>query len=161
MFRKIRLEKQALSPEGCIEALNRGTSGVLAVSGDENYPYAVPLSYLYHGGKIIFHCAVTGHKLDAIARNNKVSFCVIDQDVVVPKDYTTHYRSVIVFGKARVLDDADEKRDAMKMLAAKYFPGDIQGTSQYIDKAFDRFCVVEIAIEHITGKEAEELLEKG
>lgn len=68
MFREMRRKKQALSLEESIAVLNHGTSGVLAVSGDNDYPYAVPLSYAYHDGKIFFHCAKTGHKLDAVAR---------------------------------------------------------------------------------------------
>ena len=72
-------------------------SGVLAAAGEDDYPYAVPLSYVYCDFKLYFHCAKEGHKLEAIARNPKVSFCVIDQDQVVPEKYTTYFRSVIVF----------------------------------------------------------------
>ena len=77
MFREMRRKKQALSQEACSVVLEKGTSGVLAVSGDNDYPYAVPLSYVYDGEKIYFHCAKSGHKLDAIQKNQKVSFCVI------------------------------------------------------------------------------------
>lgn len=100
MFREMRRKKQVLSLEENIAVLNRGTSGVLAVSGDDGYPYAVPLSYVYHDNTLFFHCAKTGHKLDAIARNEKVSFCVIDKDDVVSAEYTSYFRSVIVFGRA-------------------------------------------------------------
>ena len=105
MFREMRRKKQALPPEECAEILRRGTSGVLAVLGDGGYPYAVPLSYVYDGEKIFFHCAKSGHKLDAIRQNSKVSFCVIDQDQIVPEEYTTYFRSVIVFGTARILNE--------------------------------------------------------
>ena len=158
MFREMRRKNQALSLEECILILNNGTSGVLAVSGDNDYPYAVPLSYVYHDSKIFFHCAISGHKLDAIARNEKVSFCVIDQDNVVPQEYTTYFRSVIVFGKARILEDEAEKRSALEKLAARYSPDYEQGRLQEIDKQLKRVCVVELAIEHMTGKEAIELV---
>ena len=105
MFREMRRKKQMLSLEECVAVLDNGTSGVLAVDGDNDYPYAVPLSYVYCDSKIFFHCARSGHKLDAIARNEKVSFCVIEADQVMPQEYTTYFRSVIVFGKARVLED--------------------------------------------------------
>lgn len=118
----MRRKKQILSLEENIQVLNRGTSGVLAVSGDDNYPYAVPLSYVYHDNKIFFHCAQTGHKVDAIARNEKVSFCVVDKDQVVSEEYTTYFRSVIVFGKAGILDNEDEKLSTLKVLVAKYSP---------------------------------------
>ncbi len=92
MFREIRRKRQALSKEEISSVLYRGTSGVLALAGDDNYPYAVPISYVYDGEKIYFHCAKSGHKLDAIQRNEKVSFCVIDQDKIVPDEYTSYFR---------------------------------------------------------------------
>ena len=158
MFREMRRKRQALPIEESIAVLNRGTSGVLAVSGDDDYPYAVPLSYVFCGSRIYFHSARSGHKLDAIARNRKASFCVIDRDDVVPQENTTYFRSVIVFGKARVLDDEDEKRAALESLAARYSPDHEQGRLQEIEKQFRQVCLVELAIEHITGKEAIELI---
>jgi hypothetical protein len=158
MFREMRRKKQLLSSNDSIAVLRRGISGVLAVSGDDNYPYAVPLSYVYHDGKIFFHCAKTGHKLDAIVRNEKVSFCVIDKDDVVPEEYTTYFRSVIVFGKARVLEDEAEKRSALEILAARYSPDHEQGRMQEIEKSINHLCMVELCIEHISGKESIELV---
>ena len=157
IFREMRRKKQLLSLEDAIAVLERGTSGVLAVSGDDGYPYAVPLSYAYHGGKIFFHCAKSGHKLDAIARNEKVSFCVIDRDTVVPEEYTTYFRSVVAFGKARVVEEDREKRNALAILAARYSPDHEQGRLREIEQQFSRVCVVELAVEHMTGKEAIEL----
>lgn len=122
MFRQMRRKKQALSREECEEILQQGTSGVLAVSGDDDYPYAVPMSYVFCENKIYFHCAKSGHKLDAVSRNEKVSFCVIGQDHIVPEQYTTHYKSVIVFGKIRILENDTEKRTAIEKLAIKYAP---------------------------------------
>lgn len=158
MFREMRRTKQLLSDADSIAILKRSTSGVLAVSGDDGYPYAVPLSYVYHEGKIIFHCAKAGHKLDAIARNEKASFCVIDQDAVVPEEYTTYFRSVIVFGKARVLEHETEKRDALEILAERYSPDHEQGRLREIDKTINHVCLVELVIEHMSGKEAIELV---
>ena len=86
MFRAMRRKRQQLSREEAEAILERGTSGVLAVAGDNGYPYAVPLSYVYQDGKLWFHCAKSGHKLDAVRREEKASFCVIDQDLVVPED---------------------------------------------------------------------------
>ena len=84
MFRPMRKKNQALSHEECELILNKATSGVLALSGDDNYPYAVPLSYVYDNGRIYFHCARSGHKIDAISRNENASFGVIHQDLVIP-----------------------------------------------------------------------------
>ena len=157
MFREMRRKKQELAQEECVKILNKGTSGVLAVSGDEDYPYAVPLSYVYHDLKIYFHCAKEGHKLDAIGRNDKVSFCVIDQDRVIPEEYTTYFRSVIAFGKARKIEDEEEKRKTLEILAVKYSP-DQEGLSKEIDGQLKRVTMVELSIEHMTGKEAIELV---
>ncbi len=158
MFRDMRRKKQLLTDDDCVAILERGTSGVLAVSGDDGYPYAVPLSYVYRDGKIYFHCAKTGHKLDAIAQHDKVSFCVIDLDDVKPEIYSTHYRSVIAFGRAQILDDEADKRSAFEILAAKYSPDDPQGRAQEIDKQLKNVCIFAVAIEHMTGKAAKELI---
>ena len=93
MFRPMRRFKQALSPEECRAVLERGTSGVLALTGDGGWPYAVPLSYVYADGKLYFHSAKSGHKVDAIRSCPRVSFCVIDQDHIVPEEYTTYFGS--------------------------------------------------------------------
>lgn len=131
---------------------------MLALSGDNDYPYAVPLSYVYSDSKIFFHCAKEGHKIDAIARNNKVSFCVIDKDDVLPQKYTTCFRSVIAFGNARILEEENEKRNALEKLAARYSPDHEQGRLQEIDRLFQQVCMIELDIEHLTGKEAIELV---
>ena len=82
MFREMRRKKQLLALEESTAVLECGTSGVLAVLGDHGYPYAVPISYVYDGAHIYFHCAKAGHKLDAVKRNQKASFCVIGKDEV-------------------------------------------------------------------------------
>ena len=111
MFREMRRKRQALPQEGMDAVLQKGTSGVLAVSGDHGYPYAVPLSYVYDGKALYFHCGKAGHKLDGIRRDAKASFCVIDQDQVVPEEYTTYFRSVIVFGQIHeITDDKSGRR---------------------------------------------------
>lgn len=158
MFRDMRRGKQLLSEAETIEILQSCTSGVLAVSGDDDYPYAVPLSYAYKDGKLFFHSAKAGHKLDGIAKNNKVSFCVIKTDDVIQKTFTTHFRSVIVFGKARILTEDSEKKFALECLVEKYSPDYINEGQAEIEHAWNRVCVVEIEIEHKTGKAAIEII---
>ena len=133
---------------------------MLAVSGDDGYPYAVPLSYIYDDGKIFFHCAATGHKLDAIKRCDKVSFCVIDQDEIVPEKYTTYFRSVIAFGRIRVLDDMEQKRSAIDVLAQRYRSGHDDERKAEIDGSLSRMCMLEMTVEHMTGKEAIEIVRR-
>ena len=158
MFREMRRKAQELTKDKAEEVLMRGTSGVLAVMGDDNYPYAVPLSYVYVGSKIFFHSAKTGHKLDAISNYSKVSFCVVDQDKVAPEEYTTYYRSVIVFGRAHILEDRDEKRKALTALAEKYTPNNGHRTIEKVESRLDDVCMVELAVEHISGKESSKII---
>ncbi len=158
MFRELRRKKQALSQEDCSDILNRGTSGVLALAGDDDYPYAVPISYVYDGEKLYFHSAKSGHKLDAIRRSPKASFCVIDKDQIVPEEYTTYFRSVIVFGRIRILEENGEKRSAIEKLALKYAPDDTMENRQAaIEKEWKPLCMLELTPEHLSGKEAIEL----
>lgn len=161
MFREMRRNRQELSLEENMEVLRKGTSGVLAVNGEDGYPYAVPLSYVYYDSKIYFHCANEGHKIDSIKKDSKVSFCVIDQDIVMPEEYTTYYRSVVVFGKACVLEDDAEKRDAIEAICAKYLPEEMkEDWEKTVDGAFEKFSIVAIEVEHLTGKEAMQLVKK-
>ena len=158
MFRPMRRSRQQLSREECGEILHRAASGVLAVTGDGGWPYAVPLSYVWHEGAVYFHGARTGHKLDAIKQDERVSFCVVDRDEIVPEEYTTYFRSVIVFGRAKIMDDPAQIRAAIEMLAKKYHPTDTQAHRNHmIDREIVAMCMVKIVPEHITGKEAVEL----
>ena len=108
MFRKMRRFKQQLSNDEALKILKNCKSGVLAVSGDDGYPYTIPLNFVYKDGKIYFHCAKNGHKLDAIKQNNKVSFCVIEKDEVDSEKLTTLFRSVVVFGKAEIMENKEK-----------------------------------------------------
>ena len=165
MFREMRRIGQQIAREECADILRRATSGVLGLHGDDGYPYTVPVSFVYEeGGKglgtIGFHCAKTGHKIDAIRRDEKVSFTVIDRDEVMPQERTTKYCSVIVFGRARILEDEEEMRRAANAIGAKYSKGYeelyMRETEDTIREG--RLCCVEITIEHMTGKIGRQLL---
>ncbi|MCI9555972.1 MAG: pyridoxamine 5'-phosphate oxidase family protein [Lawsonibacter sp.] len=160
MFPAMRRKKQLLSQEETAAVLSRGSSGVLALAGEDGYPYAVPLSYVYDGGSLYFHCARSGHKLDAIRRCEKASFCVIDQDQIVPEEYTSYFRSVIAFGRVRILEDEGEKRAAIEKLALKYAPDStVEDRKQVIQKEWEPLCMLEMELDHVTGKEAIELVQ--
>ena len=159
MFREMRRKKQALNAGEITQILKRNTSGVLSVNGDDGYPYGVPLSYVYLDSKLYFHCAGAGHKLDSILKDDKVSFCVIDQDQVVGEEYTTYFRSVIAFGRARVLEGAEKLRPLVE-LCEKYYPGHLEQTRQKAEHALKNVSIVEVTIEHMTGKTAMELVKK-
>jgi nitroimidazole resistance protein nimA len=161
VFREMRRKKQTLSQQEIANILHKGTSGVLALLGDNDYPYAVPISYVYDDGKIYFHSAKSGHKIDAIQKTAKASFCVIDKDLIVPAEYTTYFRSVIAFGQIRVIEDDREKRAAIEKLAIKYAPEDTAANrDNTINREWKPLCMLEMTIEHITGKEAIELVKE-
>lgn len=161
MFREMRRNKQLLSNNESVEILKNGTSGVLALLGDNEYPYAVPISYVYDNSKIYFHGAKSGHKIDAIRKCNKASFCVIAQDEIHPEKYTTYFKSVIAFGKIRILEDENEIRQAIEKLAIKYYPKDDEvNRNQEIAKEWKTLCMIELSVEHMTGKEAIEIVKK-
>lgn len=160
-FRKMRRNRQELGKEACEEILLRNTAGVLAVLGDNGYPYAVPLSYVYQDGALYFHCAKEGHKLDALETCPKASFCVVDQDEVVPEKYTTCYRSAIAFGQAQVLAGPAEAGRALEILGKKYAPMDSpEHLQEEIAGAIGRTAVIKLTIEHMTGKEGLELVKR-
>lgn len=158
MFRPMRRSRQALRPEECEKILRESTSGVLSVIGDDGWPYGVPLSYVWQDGVIYFHCAAAGHKLDGIRADDRISFCVIAQDQVIPQEYTTYFRSVIIFGRAEMMEDPAEIHMAIEALAKKYHPSDDPSHREHIiQREMAAMAMVKIVPEHITGKEAIEL----
>lgn len=160
MFKQMRRIKQQLSEKECIDILQRQNVGTLALAENGDYPYALPLNYVYYNGKIYFHCAITGHKIDIIKKQNKASFCIIDEDTVVPEKYTTFYRSVIVFGKAEIVEDDAEKMAALKELSYKYISKDDKAHLKEINGAWNRTCVFSLSIDYLSGKEAIELTQQ-
>lgn len=155
MFRKMRRHRQELSEEECINILTNEPRGVLALLGDNNYPYAIPMSHAYVDGKIYFHGAMEGHKNDAIKKHDKVSYCVMDGGVKQQDSWWYTFKSVIVFGKIRILADRSEKIDKLTYIGDKFFPTH-EETVNEINRLLDRTEVFEITIEHITGKRVEE-----
>lgn len=156
----MRRKRQQLSNEECVNILRRATYGVLSVEGEGGYPYGVPVNFVFRNGKIYFHTAVSGHKIDAMRKHDKVCFTVVDKDDVVKEEYTTYFRSVIAFGRVRFISDEAEKRQTLAWLGARFNPGDDDGLAKEIAKGFNHLHMVEISIDHLTGKEAIELVRK-
>lgn len=162
-FRDMRRKNCRLLTAAAEKILREGDFGVLALSGDDGYPYAVPINYAFADGKIFFHSAKTGHKLDAVRRNEKVSFCVVGRHEVVAEEFTTYFTSAIAFGRMRLVeDDADpDKLRGLELLADKYSPN---VDSQLRAKELARLSAVVVpvmTIEHLTGKAARELIRNG
>ena len=159
MFRLMRRHLQEIPQRDAVEILETATSGVLALSGNDGYPYAVPMSYVYCDGRIYFHGAKSGHRLDAVKGCDRASFCVVAQDDVEPLDYSTRYRSVIVFGRIRIMEDEAEIRRAIEMLAIRYAPMDtVEHREKAIADEYDIMTMYELKVEHMTGKESRSLM---
>ena len=169
-FREMRRKRQQLSEEESISILKKATAGTLALLGDDDYPYAVPISYVYADGRLYFHSALSGHKVDAIRKFDKVavqreqarpgakaSFCVIEQDEVHPEKYTTFFRSVIAFGRIHIIEDEAEKLATARMLGNRYNPNQEEALQKELESGLSRMLMIRFDIEHLTGKEAIEL----
>ena len=154
----MRRHRQELDTAECVAILQKATSGVLGLIGDGGYPYTVPISHVYKDGKLFFHSAVSGHKVDAVRNDGRCSFCVIDKDDVKPSEYTTYFRSVIAFGRITVIEDKEEKLHALRLLGERFGPNDDMRLQQEIDSGIDRVVILHMDIEHLTGKEAIELV---
>lgn len=157
MFRNMRRSKQQLSDTDASEILNKGKTGILAVNGDDGYPYAIGVNYVYLNGKIYIHSAKEGHKIDAVKNSDKVSFFVIDTDEVYPEKLTTLFRSTVVFGRAKIISDKNELAQAVTQLGLKYNNNPAL-VEKEVQSALGVMCCIEITPEHITGKQCIEFL---
>ena len=160
MFREMRRKNCVISIETAEKILRDGDYGVLALSGDDDYPYAVPINYALADGKIYFHSAKIGHKLDAIRRNDKASFCVVARHDVIAEEFTTYFTSAIAFGRIKLVEDSNDpdKLRGLELLADKYSSTASPARREKELSRLDALIVPVMTIEHLTGKAARELV---
>ena len=151
MFRKMRRFKQQISEEECIRILKEQPRGVLSMIGDDGYPYGIPLDHWYSGNELYFHGAKVGHKMDAITAFDKVSYCVMDEGFRRDGEWALNIKSVVVFGRIRVVEDEAKKREICTNLVRK-FTDDEEYLQKELTNAFPRVNCLELTIEHMTGK---------
>ncbi len=153
MFRDVVRKKQAMTKEACVELLRAVPRGVLAVQGDDGYPYAVPTNHFYDPdtGMLYFHSGKSGHKVDAIRRSDKASFCVTDAGQRKDGDWALTYRSVIVFGRVEIVDDYERAMDITRRLSLQ-FTDDMAFIEHEIEHYGKETLVFTLVPEHITGK---------
>lgn len=152
MFRKMRRIKQEVSKEECEKILNEERRGVLSMFGEDGYPYGVPINFKYEDGKIYFHGAKQGHKIDALKANDHVCFTVYNKGYLEEGKRGLNVTSVIVFGTVRFVEDVDEAYKRCKSLGLKYFPDEpdyIEDDAQRLKKVVQ---ILELNIDHMTGK---------
>ena len=155
MFRAMRRFKQQISEEECIRILQEEKRGVLSMHGEDGYPYGIPMNHWHNpeNGKLYFHCAKTGHKLDAIRKNDKVSYCVYDQGFRKDGDWALNIRSVVVFCRARIVDDAeDDLRRRIAVGLCRKFTDDEAFLQKELMNAMPRAAFLELTPDHMTGK---------
>ena len=157
MFRELIRKKQQLEKSECIELLEKETRGVLAVNGDDGYPYATPLNHYYcpEDGCVYFHCGKVGHRLDSLKKSDKVSFCVVEKGEKEEGDWALNVRSVIVFGRVEIISDLDAISKIAYALSRKF-----TSDEEYIRKEIAQFAkatlLLKLTPEHICGKKVKE-----
>ena len=147
----MRRKDKAMQDGDIIGLLQNGEYGVLSTVDGNEQPYGVPLNYVLMNNCIYFHCALEGHKLDNLALNHKVSFCVVGRTNLLPAEFSTEFESVIVFGRASVIE-GEERYQALNALIEKYSPDFVSEGGVYIEKFDSRTRVVKIEIKRMTGK---------
>lgn len=153
MFRELVRKKQQISQEECIQILKNKKRGVLSVHGDDGYPYGMPLNHYYceEDGKLYFHSGMTGHKIDALRQNSKVSYCVYDEGYRKEGEWALNIRSVILFGRIEFLEDREKIYEISRKLSYK-FTDDTAYIEREIEHSGPRTLMFALTIEHMTGK---------
>lgn len=151
MHKPVRRKDREISINDARDLMRNSPYGVLATASDDGQPYTTPLSYVFDGDYIYFHCALEGHKLDNIRTNPAVSFCVVGQTKTLPKMFATEYESAVAFGTAKEIH-GDEKQDALLNILEKYSPEFIPQGIKYIAGKIDETTVIKIDVKHLTGK---------
>ena len=153
MFRKMRRFKQQITDAECIEILKNTKRGVLSFLGEDGYPYGIPIDHWYceEDGRIYFHGAKEGHKIDAIKACDKASYCVYDEGYRKEGDWALNITSVITFGRIRLVEDEDTARKICTELVKK-FTDDEDYLEKELQNAFPRVQCLELIPEHMTGK---------
>ena len=157
MFRPMNRRRQLLTEEECIEVLKSELRGVLSVNGDDGYPYGLPTNHYYceEDGKLYFHSGKTGHKVDAIKRDSKASFCVLDAGYQKDGEWALHFKSVIVFGRIELLEDRETTYRIARQLSRR-FTDDEAYIDREIEHAGPATLVFALVPEFISGKQVEE-----
>lgn len=157
MFRAVRKKKNEISQDEAKNLLRSSRRGVLAVNGDEGYPYAIPINYLYdeENNKIIFHGAKAGHKVDSIKKNDKICFTVFGNETFIEENWAPYLQSVVVFGRCHLVENRDDTVSLVKKFALKYYPNEDM-VNEEIANSGKGVQMFEIKIEHLSGKKVQE-----
>ena len=153
MFRELTRKNKQIRHEECIEILKRQTRGVLSVNGEDGYPYGMPMNHFYNDEDacVYFHCGRTGHRLDALRKCTKASFCTYEEGCRKDGDWALTVRSVVVFGKIEIIDDLEKVITISERLCRK-FTQDEQYIRKEIESYAEATLLLRLVPEHICGK---------
>ncbi len=152
MFHPMRRRDRELAVPEAWELLRRAEWGVLSTLGEDGWPYGVPVNHVVVEGCIYIHCAQVGHKLENLAFESKVSYCTVASSEVQPAELSTDFESAVVFGRAELVAEDAEKRQALEALLARFAPQHPAEGAEAMRKEYGRTAVIRIAPEHVTGK---------
>lgn len=157
MFRPLRRKSNAISDRNAREVLLRGRRGILAVNGDDGYPLALPVNYVFdaNANHIYFHGAKAGHKVDSLRRDDRVCFTVIGEDIRVEGEWAPYVRSTVVFGRCHLVGDRDLTVEKVRELALKYYPDPAEAEAE-VAKGAAAAQLYQVDIEHLCGKQIQE-----
>ena len=157
MFRPIRKRKNEIDRNAVETLLNKSRRGVLAVNGEDGYPYAIPVNYLHdkETQKIYFHGASVGHKVNALRACDKICFTVYGNESIREEDWAPFVQSTVVFGRCRLLDGGPSTMAVLKRFMMKYYPSE-QLAEEEIARSGKAVQLFEITVEHLSGKEVQE-----
>lgn len=157
MFRTIRKKKNEISIDTAKALLQSSRRGVLAVNGDDGYPYAIPINYIYDDDaqKLYFHGARAGYKVDALRACDKVCFTVYGNETIKEEDWAPFVQSVVVFGRCHLVESGARATALLKRFAMKYYPSE-QLVDEEIAHAGKAVQIFEIEVEYLSGKEIQE-----
>ena len=148
----VRREDRVMSEAEAIALLNVAEYGYLSTIGSDGVPYGLPISFVYDDNTLILHCALEGRKIDNIRHEDRVSFCVVGKTLVQPAQFTTRYESIVVFGRAEMIEDAERKAALLMKFCEKYTPLHLEAAEKAISGSLYRTAVIVINIESVTGK---------
>lgn len=153
MERNMYKANRQMTNDEAVKIFEQGNHGILAVNGDDGYPYAVPVNYIYENGKIYIHSAKYGYKIDMIKADNKVCFTAIINAEVIQNKFTAAYQSIVATGKIHIVEDDVERRSILEKYIYKMSPDFIETGLKFVDAAIDKTELLCIDVEELKGKQ--------
>ena len=151
-----RMKTHPLTEEQINNLLQRAQTGSLATLNPDGTPYSTPIHFVYYDNAIFVHGLPKGKKLNNIAQDSRVGFSVFEMDKLLLDpdgkswDTNTKYESVIISGTAKLVDDIEEKRNALNKIVEKYTPHLVN--NEIPNNMVKGTAVIRIDVTEITGK---------